>query len=188
MVQRSVSICTRLPSLVEALVVLGEHDLVGHRREVDLVGLLVQVVLLGQVLRVEEVADVDGLAVGVALLRGLARLLGEREVLQRALVGEVVVAVPVAVPDVRGPPTFTSAKNWSKISSKTSSSRRSLTSATRSAARSVSRSRSMPGCARARHGVERLRGGDPHPPQAQQPDEPVDRVLHELAPPLARCS
>ena len=40
----------------EALVVLGEHDLVGHRREVDLVGLLVEVVLLGEVLGLEEVA------------------------------------------------------------------------------------------------------------------------------------
>ena len=43
---RSVSIWTRLPSPMQALVVLGEHDLVGHRRQVDLVGLLVQVVLL----------------------------------------------------------------------------------------------------------------------------------------------
>ena len=57
---------------LDALVVLGEHDLVGHRGQVDLVGLLVQVVLLGEVLGVEEVADVDGLAVRVALLRGVA--------------------------------------------------------------------------------------------------------------------
>ena len=88
---------------LHALVVLGEHDLLGHRGQVDLVGLLVEVVLLGEVLGVEVVADVDRLAVAVPLLPVLAGLLGQREVLKHADVGEVFVAVPVAVPGLRRP-------------------------------------------------------------------------------------
>ena len=33
----------------------------------------------------------------------------------------------------------------------------------------------------ARHRVERLRDRDPHPPQPQEADEPVDRVLHDAS-------
>ena len=52
-----------------ARAVLGQHDLVGYRRQVDLVRLLVQVVLLGEVFVAEEVPDVGRLAVAVSLLR-----------------------------------------------------------------------------------------------------------------------
>ena len=48
----------------------GQHELVGHRRQVDLAGLLVQVVGGGEILRAEEVADVGRLAVRMALPRG----------------------------------------------------------------------------------------------------------------------
>jgi hypothetical protein len=74
----------------------GEHDLVGHRRQVDLVGLLVQVVLLGQVLRVEELPDVGGFAVGMPLLGGTGRLVTESHLVGSPGVVEVVVGVPVA--------------------------------------------------------------------------------------------
>jgi len=40
---------------------------------------------------------------------------------------------------------------------------------------------------RAAHGVEDLRGGDPHLPDAEQPDEAMDAGLHERGPPLPRC-
>jgi hypothetical protein len=106
----------------------------------------VQVVLLGQVGRVEVVADVDGFAVAVPLLRGVARLLGEREVLERALVGQVVVAVPVPVPWPYSESPTLSAKNAANTSSKLRSSRRSLTNARRSASRSNPRSARIPGC------------------------------------------
>ena len=76
---------------------LGQHDLVRHRRQVDLVGLLVQVVGRGQILLAEEVADVGRLAVRMTLLRGLGGLRRNRERLRGAGVGQVVVRVVVAV-------------------------------------------------------------------------------------------
>ncbi len=84
--------------LVLPCVLLGEDDLVGQRRQVDLVGFLVQVVLLGQVLLLEVVLDAGGFAVLVALLRRVTGLLGQRERLQLAGVDEVVVGVAVTVP------------------------------------------------------------------------------------------
>ena len=79
-----------------ALGVVGEHDLVGQRGDVDLVGLLVEVVLLRHVLGLEELLDVVGLAVRVTVLGDVAGLVGQRELLELAVVGQVVVAVAVA--------------------------------------------------------------------------------------------
>ena len=76
---------------------LGQHDLVRHRRQVDLVGLLMQVVGRGQILLAEEVADVGRLAVRMTLLRGLRGLRRNRERLRGAGVGQVVVRVVVAL-------------------------------------------------------------------------------------------
>jgi hypothetical protein len=129
---------------LDALVVLREDDLLGHRGQVDLVGLLVEVVLLGEVLGVEVVADVHRLAVAVPLLRVS---LGSSESVKSssAPVSERSSwPCPWPWPASVGP-TFTSAKNRSKTSSNTSSSRRSLISATRRAALRWALSASMPG-------------------------------------------
>ena len=77
----------------------GERDLVGHAGHVEAVGLLVEVVLLRHVVGVEVLPDVLRLAVGVALLRVVAGVLRERELLELPVVLEVVVGVgvPVAV-------------------------------------------------------------------------------------------
>ena len=56
-----------------------------------------QVVLLGHVLVVEELADVDRFAVRVAVLRGVTGVLGQAERVERARVGQVVVRVTVLV-------------------------------------------------------------------------------------------
>ena len=166
---------------LDALVVLGEHDLVGHRRQVDLVGLLVQVVLLGEVLGVEVVADVDRLAVAVPLLRGLARLLGQREVLERAGVGEVFVAVPVAVPGLRRPDLHQREEPVEDLVEDLLVAPV-LDQRDAQGGLEVRLVGEHPRLAGAGHGVEGLGDRDPDLAQPQQPDEPVQRVLHQPSP------
>ena len=187
LVSRSVSIWTRLPSPWIALVVLREDDLLGHRGQVDLVGLLVEVVLLGEVLGVEVVADVDRLAVAVPLLRGLARLLGEREVLERAGVGEVLVAVPVAVARLgrtdlhqREEPVEDLVEHLLVAPV--------LDQRDAQGGLEVGLVGEHAGLAGAGHRVEGLGDRDPDLPQPQQPHEPVQRVLHQPSPGSPRCS
>jgi hypothetical protein len=165
-----------------APVVLREDDLLGHRGQVDLVGLLVQVVLLSELLGVEVVADVDGLAVRVALLRGLARLLGQRELVEAVVgAGEVLVAVPVAVPGI-GRADLHQREELVEdlvedllvapvLDQRDAQGRPQLLAVAQ-----------HPGLRGARHRVQRLRNRDAHLAQPQQPDEPVQGVLHHPPP------
>ena len=184
---RSVSICTRLPSLVDARVLLRQHDLVGHRGQVDLVGLLVEVVLLGEVLGVEVVADVDRLAVAVALLRGLAGLLRQREVLQRPGVGEVLVAVPVPVAHLRRPDLDQREEPVEDLVEDLLVAPV-LDQRDAQGGLEVGLVGEHPRLAGAGHRVEGLGDRDPYLPQPQQPHEPVDRVLHQPSPWPLECS
>ena len=158
------------------LSVVGQHDLVGERGHVEAVGLLVQVVLLGHVLGVEVLLEVAGLAVRVALLRVVARVVREGELLELAVVGEVVVGVGVAVlllgqdrlePEepVEDP---VERLDVAAVLDQRRGQRRAqqLTLGEHSGLRGRA------------HGVDRLRDADPHPAQAQQPDEPVQCSFH----------
>ena len=161
--------------------VVGQHDLVGQRSDVDLVGLLVQVVLLGHVLGLEELLDVVGLAVGVAVLGGVAGLLGERELLQLALVGEVLVAVPVTVTDVvlddRPEPEEAVEDPVEGLQVAPV-----LDQADRQRGAQHLAVDQDAGLGDGVHGVDGLRGAHADAVEPQQPDEPVDRALHRLRP------
>ncbi len=88
----------RRPRIARTVGTAGrQHDLIRHRRQVDLVRFLMQVVPLGEILRAEVVPDVGRLAMAVPLLRELRWLLGDRERLQLARVGQVVVLMTVIV-------------------------------------------------------------------------------------------
>jgi len=159
----------------------GEHDLVGQRGQVDPVRLLVQVVALGQVLLPEVVPDGRRLAVLVALLRGLAGLLGQRERLHVAGVDEIVVAVSVSL--ARAVPAHPHQRE-ERLEDLLEDRFVAVVLDQRHPQRLAQQrlGGQHAGRGRARHGVERL--GDRHPDaaEAQQPHEPVQGRLHRRRP------
>jgi branched-subunit amino acid transport protein len=132
-----------------------------------LLALLAEVVLLRQVVRIEELANVDDqVAVLVALLRGVAGYLRHRNALQCTLVGQAVMAVHVPV---LGVACHRPSPARSTISSNVAPSRQSLINAKRSAARSHPGRASFP-AARRTPSHRGLRDRNPHPAQPQEAD------------------
>ena len=159
---------------------LGEHDLVGQRGQVDLVGLLVQVVLLRQVLLFEVVPDARRLAVLVTLLRCLAGLLGQGERLQLAGVDEVVVRVAVPVPGVLAADAHQREERVEDLVEHR------LVALVLDQGHPQCGAQDSPGGQHtglpgAPHRVERLGNRDAHPAEPQEPDEAVQGRFHGAA-------
>ena len=163
--------------VVAGAAVLGERDLVGQRGQVDLVGLLVQVVALGQVLLLEVVSDAGRLAVLMAGLRCLAGLFGERERFQVTGVGEIVVGVGVTVALVVRAHTH---QREECVEDLVEHRLVAMVLDQGHAQRGAQHGprRQHPGLGGAAHRIQRFGDGHPHSGQPQQPDESVQGRLH----------
>jgi hypothetical protein len=117
----------------------------------------------------------------VPLLRGLAGLLGQREVLERAGVGEVFVAVPVAVPGLRRSDLHQCEEPVEDLVEDLLVAPV-LDQRDAQSGLEVGLVGEHSRLAGAGHGVEGLGDRDAHLPQPQQPHEPVKRVLHQPSP------
>ena len=169
----------RVPRGVGAL--LGQHDLVRHRRQVDPVRLLVQVVLLGEVLLAEEIPYVRRLAVAVPLLRELGRLFGNRDRLQLARVGQVVVSMAVTVPGGRVGDRAQREERGEQLIEKL------VVAPVLDQGHAQRRSQRLPvsehaGLCGGQHGIGRLRDRHAYAEQPQQAHESVQAAFHPQLP------